>query len=118
MEDDYTIADSQEQGELKIFCQQFSAQLKRFSLTLGRRTSFLLVELLVPVIFIVVGLALTLIQFFNNSPALLLVPEKNLPQPVYLNSNPDNTFFNSFSSEYVTPLLLENISTNGTLKAL
>lgn len=75
-------------------------------------------ELLVPVIFIVVGLALTLIKFFNNSPALLLDPQENIPQPIYLNSNPEGTLFNSFNSSLVTPHLLSGISTNGTLQAL
>ena len=71
-----------------------------------------------PVIFIVVGLALTLIQFFNNSPGLLLVPQKDTPQPIYLSSNPSGTFVDAFNSSLVTPHLINGISTNGTLQAL
>ncbi len=99
-----------------MFCQQLGAQLLRLSIALKRRKSFLIIELLVPVIFIVVGLGLSFIQFFKNSPALPLTVSTQ--QPLYLNANPSDSLFQYFNSTIFRPTLLPGISSNATIQAL
>lgn len=73
-----------------------------------RNVGGLVVELLIPLVFILVGLGITLVVFYFDSPAYALTPSTELPtpQPIYFNEQAgfsgyfDNTLFEERTLDY------------------
>ena len=86
------------------------AQMRKRWIVYKRNISMLFIEIIIPLLFVLVALCFTLVQFFFDSPTYALNPSNKLPvpSPVYFSSNPNNpwdptqTFSSYFTSSEIT----------------
>lgn len=72
--DDYSIAESHEEGAFNNFLIHFTALIRKRLFIYRRNYKALVVEVLIPVILVVIGFAFSKIQFFYDPSERVLEP--------------------------------------------